>query len=74
MVWIIDRMGDGPIFSVLLYSNDNKKDTFNNGDTNGHGLKTDGFRKFTAHISQDFTNVLSLHFTGKVQFQICLIY
>ena len=30
-------MGDGPIF---LCSDDNKKDTFDNGGNNGHGLKT----------------------------------
>ena len=33
-VWIMDRMGDGPIFSDR-----NKKKTFNNGGNNGRGLQ-----------------------------------
>ena len=37
-VWIIDRMGDWPIYS-LRCSDDNKKNTFNNGVNNRHGLK-----------------------------------
>ena len=38
MVWIMDRMGHRPI--SLTYSNDNKKNTFNDSGNNGHGLKT----------------------------------
>ena len=38
MVWITDRMCDGPIF--LHYSDDNKKNSFNNWGTDLYGLKT----------------------------------
>ena len=31
-------MGDGPIFPLLF--DDNKKNTFNNGGNNGHGVNT----------------------------------
>ena len=36
-VWMMDRMGYGPI--SLYYSEDNKKNTFNNHGNNGHVLK-----------------------------------
>ena len=36
---MVDRKGDGPIFSPFRYPDDNKKKTFNNHGNKGHELE-----------------------------------
>ena len=57
---IMDRMGDGPIF--FHYSDDSKKNTFNNGGNNAHGLKN-------VTCKQTFNNFLNT-WTGACQ--VCI--